>query len=211
MKRPLVVLFLAVAFVIYWLNAFNLPGEDMFSLGTITPTITRIVEAEPTPRAHTTADFTETKPATVSGSNLQAWLHDEAQLIGQIDPHPQQTMARLRQRAARLGTGDLALLKRISLDLSASRDKRFLAVYLLALAPGRDAVERLKEVGMTAIAATSTDRQHSEEVILRAQAVEALVKRLTPREARSWLQEILSQTADPILARQAQYWLTQLG
>lgn len=212
MRKPILI-FLAIAFIIYWLYAIDLPGDSNFSFGTIKPIITRIMDADPQPTTPVQRAPTQVlkPPSSEKKMSLQHWLMREAVRVGEIDLDPSQTIIRLKEKAAHLGSKDLKLLKRLALQNSLSSDARFLAVYLLGLAESGGAVALLKELCFAQIPKVPTDRQHSEEVILRAQAVEALVQRITAREARTMLRELLSRTSDPILARQAQYWLNKLS
>lgn len=202
MRKPILA-FLALAFLVYWLNEGKEPG-------TITPTIKRVVEPRkfPEPAEAPPAAPTRSPASTVS---LESWLKSEAIKIGQLDPHPDQTHRRLKEKAAALEAKELKTLKRLALQKTVSSDARFLAVYLLGLAENNGAVALLKEVCLTQIPQAISDREHSDELILRAHSLEALVQRLSPGEARKLLRELLARISDPILAQQARYWLSKLS
>lgn len=208
--RKSVLIFLTLAFLAYWLIEGQNAIDGDLSFGTITPTIKRIVEPKKVPEP------AEAPPASAartpaSSSSLEPWLKSEALKIGRIDPNPDQTHQRLKQKATRLDGKELRTLKRLALTTNLSADARFLAVYLLSLAQDAGAVTLLKEVCLSRIPDSLSDREHSDELILRAQSLEALVQRLSPGEARKLLQEILTRASDPILAQQARYWLSKLS
>ena len=205
--RPTGLAFLGVGFVIYWLVMMDTSNDRLLSLGPVKPSIVQIPNPpydleEP---LHTVA--AASPPET---SNLQQWLKMEGALVGHPDPHPAQTIARLRAKAAQLQPKDLDNLKRTVMTRSAGADERFLAIYMLGLAGG-SATEALKDVSFASIPGLPSDRQHAEEVILRTQAIEALVQKLPLAEARALLWELLSRTSDPIIARHVQYWLSRLS
>lgn len=211
MRKSAILAFLAVAFLLLWLNSAEVPQESGYSFGPITPTITRIIEAAPVlTREPLPPSPLKREPAEES-SDIQKWLSIEASRIGAVDPDPAQTIIRLKDRASRLSAGDLKILKRLALEKNLNSDARFLAVYMLGLAQNGGAVALLKEVCFSQIPSKTTDREHSDEVILRSQSLETLVQRMAPRDARAMLRELLSRTSDPILARQAQYWLSKLS
>ncbi len=209
--RISILAFLAAAFLLLWLNSGDLAPEDRNSIGTITPTITRIIESAPIAFAEPPLPSPLKRPPPVEVLTTERWLLEESVRIGQVDPNPDQTMIRLKDKASRLNSQDLKFLKRSALDKNLSGDARFLAVYMLGLAEAGGAVALLKEVCFAKIPDMASDREHSNEVVLRAQSLETLVQRMPPREARVMLRELLSRTSDPILARQAQYWLSKLS
>lgn len=215
MRKPILA-FLAIAFIAYWLGTAE-NSDNRFSLGTIIqPTITRIVESDgiakpPVPEAPKVLAPPPVDRAPAALNPLQVWVATEALRIGIPDPDPARTLARLKQKSAHLDHKDLKTLKAIALDSEASADSRYLAVYMLGLANNGGAIALLKEVCFAQIPDKTTEREHSDEVILRTQGLEALVQRMTPREARGVLRELLSRTSDPVIARHAQYLLSRFG
>ena len=206
-----IVAFLGLAFVLYWIVTTELPDTRQTSLDPVTPNIVRLPIQIPVPQFAAQA-LAHLPPRTHEHkSDLLDWLKGESAKIGQIDPNPAQTMQKLRQKAAGLNKNDFLLLKQIALNSQTNGDERFLAVYILSLSNSESVIAELKDVGLAKIPATVSDRQHSEEIILRTQALEALLQRLTGREAKTLLHDLLGQTSDPILARHVQYWLSRLG
>ncbi len=209
--RKSILAFLALAFLLYWLNEGGEPLDGPLSFGTITPTIKRIIEPNKLPEPAEAVSATAANRGPAEASALETWLAAEAARVGRADPDPAQTLIRLKQKAVRLAGHELKLLKRLALEKNVPQDARFLAVYMLGLASGSGAVALLKEVCFAQIFSMATDREHSDELLLRAQSLESLVQRLSPNEARNLLRELLARTSDPILARQAQYWLSKLS
>ncbi len=203
--------FLAVAFLLYWLNEVGEPLDGPLSFGTITPIIKRIVEPKKLPDPVEVVPQTSLTRQPAEAATLESWLANEAAKVSRVDANPARTMTRLKHKATRLDVQDLKVLKRLALEKSVPQDARFLAVFLLGLAENGGAVALLKEVCFAQIPAVDTDREHADELILRAQSLESLVQRLSPNEARSVLRDLLARTSDPILARQAQYWLSKLS
>ncbi len=198
--------FLGVGFILYWLLVGDPAIDKTLSLGPVIPSLVRVPNPpydleEPT---HTgTAVQTETP-------HLQQWLKLEAARVVQVDPDPARTLLRMRSKAAQLTRKDLRNLKLMVMNRTLSTDERFLAVYMAGLAGG-EALDLLRDVSFSRIPGLPSDRQHSDEVILRTQAIEALVQKLPLAEARTLLRELLSRTSDPIIAKHVQYWLNRLS
>ena len=57
---------------------------------------------------------------------------------------------------------------------------------------------------------TTSARAHSDEVVIRANAVESLVQRLSSSESTQFLKEVIAKTGDPALAKHARYWLNRV-
>lgn len=207
--RKTTLAFLGVGFGIYWLLMMDPSSDQFLSLGPVKPSIVQI----PNP-PYDLEEPLHTEPLAplfqTETPNLQQWLKTETILVGQTDPDPAQTLTRLRDKAALLKSKDLSSLKSHVMNRGAGADERFLAIYMLSLAGGA-ATEALKDVSFSRIVGLPSDRQHSDEVILRTQAIEALVQKLPLSEARALLRELLSQTSDPIIARHVQYWLGRLS
>lgn len=201
------VVFIAIAFAVYWLIAGDTTEDKSLTLGPVKPSLVRIPNP---PYDLEEPVHTDSVSLKSDAMHLSHWLRKEASRIGQVDADPQQTQLRLRFKAAQLSRSDFAFLKRSALDRSLTMDERFLAVYMLGLAGGA-AMDSLRELSFARIPGLPNDRQHSEEVILRTQAIEALVQKLPSGESRALLRELLSRTSDPIIARHVQYWLNRLG
>jgi hypothetical protein len=199
-------LFLSLAFVAYYL----LVGDRTFDAIKLDPVKPALVPVPNPAYDLEEPGVTELFPGSAPHSGILSWLHQEAILISQPDPSPQDTLLRLQTKAADLAEGDLAVLKRSALNRHLESDERFLSVYLLGLAGGRG-LDLLRELTMARIPGLPNDRQHSDEIILRTQAIETLVQKLPREESRALLQELLSRTSDPILARHVQYWLNRLS
>lgn len=198
--------FLAFAFVAYWVWIVDRP-LDSLALDPVKPALVPVLNpAYDLEEPHVTGI---SSPAT-QPSELLTWIHTEAALIGHADPNPQNTILRLESKAQSLSESDLALLKRVALNRSIESDERFLSVYLLGLAGGKG-LGLLRELSLARIPGLPNDRQHSDEVILRTQAIETLVQKLPREESQGLLRELLTRTSDPILARHVQYWLNRLS
>lgn len=199
--------FLGLAFVAYWLLTGEPGDEKQLSLGPVKPGIVSVLNPpydleEP---VHTGQVSSHDEP-----ESLKQWLHAEAARIGGTDADPVHTAELLGLKASQFGDKEIHFLKHAALNRALANDERFLAVYMLSLA-GNGALDALRELSLARIPGVPDDRRHSDEVILRTQAIEALVQKLSPAEARAWLQELLSRTSDPIIARHVQYWLNRLS
>ena len=183
-------------------------SDRKLSLDPVKPQITRAPAAriyEPAPLLPTRA------PNKAKTPDINGWLRQESLLVGQIDPDPRETTVRLKRKAAHLSSQDIRILKSAALDRTRSGDERFLAVFIIGFSSTGAALEALKEIGQTRIAETANDREYSDEFILRAQAVETLVKRLPPQASVNYLKKLLGSTLDPSIAKHAQYWLSRLS
>lgn len=205
--RTTILAFLGAAFLIYWLLTDDPShGRGLF-LGPVKPNIAQI----PNPPYDLEEPSGVGRSPSSSESNIKSWLANEAEKMGQTDPNPEETKIRLAQRAAGLKRLELRYLKIVALDRSRNSDERFLSIYILGLSEDEKTLDLLREISLTQIPGTATDRQHSDEVVFRAHALEALVQKLDSEQARSFLREILARSGDPVLARHAQYWLRRLS
>ena len=204
--RRTLIAFFGFAFVTYWLSTADLSSPKK-SLGPIVPSLIRLPAEPESPPPQVEAQPPSRKPAQLS--ELETWMRQESERLGKPDETPDQTLARLRKKAAGLGANALNELRRYALDPERTTDQRFLAVYMLGLAGARESVEHLKVIAGSQIPDAGTDRERTDEVILRAHAVDALVEKMSPRNSREFLMELLSRTSDPAIARHAQYWLSR--
>jgi len=205
--RAHAVIFLGLAFAAYWLLTGE-PGDGQrLSLGPVKPGLVRVLnppyDLEEPPGSGVLSPDTEAE-------GLRDWLKAEAAKVGYTDDDHAATSSHLSSKAAQLTKKDIHFLKQTALNRTFTADERFLAVYLLGLA-GTPALDALRELSLSRIPGVPDDRRHSDEVILRTQAIEVLVQKLSPAEARALLQELLSRTSDPIIARHVQYWLNRLS
>jgi hypothetical protein len=136
-------------------------------------------------------------------SENRIWLRKEAARVGHVDPKPTDTLEQLRQRASRLTENDRAELKDVAASPDQPADERFLAVFVLSETPGASGGDQLKALSELPITKTDNDRQYSDELVIRMQALEAYVKRLSPSEAKSFLHGYVSRITDPQLAKHA--------
>jgi hypothetical protein len=185
--------FLALAFVIYWLFTAQ-PADDRQASLSLDPVLPSIIRLMPKP--------------DING--IRRWLSKEADKVGRIDSNPSATVLRFKKKALSLTATELDILKSTALSPGASGDERFLAVYIIGLAESAAARDMLKEIGRTPLPPTAPDRAFSDEVVIRAHALEAVVGRLNPAESVQYLREILAHTNDPALAKHAKYWLNRL-
>lgn len=151
------------------------------------------------------------KLTSADADELGRWLEIEARRVGQPDSDPGATLVRLRDRAGKLSQSGIQSLKRTALNVRHPIDERFLAIYLLGLTNKDIAVGALKDITQSPLPSTSTDRRHSDEIICRTQALEALVKKMSPKESKLYLQRLIAQLSDPILVRHVQFLLDKLS
>ena len=205
--RRTVLAFFGFAFIVYWLWTAELPTDGAASLDPVLPSIVRLL---PLKAKRSFAALTESKE-TRSDNELTTWLDLEAEKVGRPDANPNATVLRLKRKALSLRPGELSILKSIALNSAVSSDERFLAVYIIGLSESMAAKDQLKEIGQAPFPPTPNGRAYSDEVVIRAHALESLIQRLSPSDAVIYLKDLLAKTADPALARHARYWLTRLS
>lgn len=196
--------FLGLGFAAYWLISHDFPSERAMTLDPVLPSIIRTTQT-------LQLKETLTKVRSTAADDILMWLKHKASQIGQTDPNPVATQARLRERALKFSRGDLILLKDRALREGGNADERFLAVYLLGLSESAFALDLLKEIGQVPIPPLRSDRAYSDEFSIRAHALESVVRRSLPKDSVVFLKKILTKTTDPALAKHAQYWLSRLS
>ena len=142
-----------------------------------------------------------TKPT--DESELSAWLKQEGSFVGQIDLNPSETKTRLESKARSLRESDMNSLHKVIENGAQNTDQRFLAVYLLSLNQSQPALKHLSQISAMPLGPISNDRQYSDELIIRMQALEAVVKALPPIEAKEFLFQYLTSQTNPSLAQHA--------
>lgn len=198
--------FLALAFVIYWLFAANLPLDRPAALDPVLPSLVHMLPFSINRRP--AAQNNDDKPDL---TGIRHWLSLEAVKAGRVDSDPSATVLDLKKRALTLKNSELEILKATALSPEASGDERFLSVYIIGLAESAAARDFLKEIGGARLPSTVNDRAYSDEVVIRAHALDAVVKRLSPADSIKYLKDVLANTTDPAVARHARYWLGRLG
>ncbi len=209
--RPSILIFLSCAFLLYWHFGVDFGGQRL--LPTVKPFLYQVTNPpyEPLQSSASLQPDPEDRKEVKLQDDFMQWFRAEAEKIGRVNPDPSGTLSRLKQKASTLTHHQMMQLKRMALEHDSKGDERFLAVYLLGLADNKQAASHLRELALTKIPAVTNDRQHSDEVLLRAQAIESLVQKLSIEDSRRLLRDVLSQTSDPLLARHARYWLNRLG
>lgn len=209
--RKTTLAFLGLVFVVYWL--WTMDSQVFERQAALNPVIPSFIRALPFTKKREPNGNREEKPAAskYDQSGMRHWLSEEAVRVGRVDANPSSTVLRLKKKALSLVPQQLDLLKTVALDRSNPGDERFLAVYMIGLAESAAAREDLKEIGQSPIPATSNDRSYSDEVVIRAHAMEGAIKHMSPADSVKFLQDILSSTQDPSLTRHARYWLSRLG
>lgn len=208
--------FLGLAFVIYWLSTMDSPWmENQSMLNPVVPSFVKVLPFSSKKRQPATngepASTVAAKESKYDPSGLRRWVTEEAVKVGRVDSNPSTTVLRLKKKALSLSPGQLELLKNVALDQTVGGDERFLAVYMIGLSESAAAKDDLKAIGTAPIPATGNDRAYSDEVVIRAHAMEGAIKHMSPSDSVKFLQDILSTTQDPSLTRHAKYWLSRLG
>jgi hypothetical protein len=206
--RTTLLAFLGMIFVGYWLWTADIPRDQQASFEPVLPGLVRILPASASAKLFPSLKGEKGGPADLTG--IRHWLLEESVKVGRVDINPSATVLRLKQKALTLKVSELRILKDTCLSPLASGDERFLAVYIIGLSESAQARDFLKEIAGTAIPASANDRAYSDEVVIRANALESVVHRLNPLDAKGYLQDVLAHTQDPSLARHARYWLTRL-
>lgn len=209
--RKTSVVFLGLAFVVYWLWTIDAPAPgQQASLNPVLPSLIRMLPfsskgqlAPPTPPSEGVSAY--------DPSGLRRWLTEEAVRVGRVDTNPTTAVLRLKKKALSLNSSQVELLKNVALDQTSGGDERFLAVYLIGLSESAKARECLVRIGQYPIPSTANERAYSDEVVIRAHAMEGAIKHMNPSDSVKFLQEILTNTKDPSLEKHARYWLARLG
>lgn len=203
--RTRVLAFLGGVFVLYWLLASDPPVKEPLAFDPVKPSLIQVLNP---PYAVEPPSPVLREPATPAKElDLEEWLHQEAAKIGQIDKKGAATEHRLVQKVAKFKLSDLRQLKTIALDTQKMGDERFLAVYLLGLSDSPSATPLLKDISLAEIREGLGDREKTDEVLIRTQALEGLVHRLGPAGSENVLLQILERTNDPVVARHIQFLL----
>ncbi len=182
--------FIGIVFVFYWLYSTGVSTDQPASLQ---PTIFPALKTLSSP----TID------------RLSAWLTHEATKLKRVE-NPAETAIRLKRKALGLNPTDLEALRRVALDSSAASEQRILAVYMIGLSESAAARLQLRLIGQATLTTPTSALGYSDEITVRTQALEALLKRLNPEDATNFLNETLKKITDPALVQRAQYWLKRL-
>lgn len=134
----------------------------------------------------------------------------ESEGLGRVDTNPKSTENRLREWAGSLKREELSQLKGMVFDTQRNGDERALAVYLLGLAPGVEAMKELSEIAQSPIPESPNYRTQEFEMILRAQAVEGLIRPNEFEAARRELAAINGKTSNPFVLDRSQRGLQNL-
>lgn len=205
MKKTLLAFF-GLAFIVYWFWTADLRFDRPAALDPVLPALVRMLPS-PTRLYVTSTTDRDTAPSV----GLRKWLNEEVIKVAHVDSNPSGTVIRLKKKALSLKPNELTSLKQIAMDPTASGDERFFAVYIIGLSESALAKDELKEIGESTIPATANDRAYSDEVVIRAQALEAVLQHLSPADSINYLRKVLATTTDPSVAKHARYWLTRLG
>ncbi|MGZ3723829.1 MAG: hypothetical protein ACXVA9_12890, partial [Bdellovibrionales bacterium] len=203
MRRTLLAFF-GMIFVGYWLWTADSPHDGQAALNPVLPGLVRFLPSASQKLFPSNVSDAKS-PADLTG--IRHWLVEEAVKVGRVDSNPSSTVLRLKQKALSMKTSELKILRDTALSPTASGDERFLAVYIIGLAESAAARDFLKEIASAPVPATANDRNYSDEVVIRANALESVVHRLSNSESIKYLQDVLAHTSDPSLARHARYWL----
>ena len=138
-------------------------------------------------------------------SPVEKFVRSESLRVGQADPDPVKTHARLRSVARSLGRRDLETLKHSALNTSIGNDRRFLSVYLLAISDNAQAVPALLNIALAPMSIQdSTSVHYAEELMIRTQALEGMA-----RQGPESLGKFLSHQDNSFLADQARRLLRE--
>ena len=117
---------------------------------------------------------------------------------------------RLKRRALGLSPEELEALRTVALDPGAPSEQRVLAVHMIGLSESAAARDQLEKIGSAVMPSSPDEKGYANEVTVRTQALETLLKRLNPDAAARVLNEIIAKTHDSALLRRARYWLGRL-
>jgi len=198
MRRTLA--FLGIIFAGYWLWKTDMNHDNQASLEPVVPGISRLLP-----------DHKPTQKEVADTTAIRHWLSTEAITVSRGEMHPTKTVVHLKQRALSLTPPELAVLKDAALSPMASSDERLLAVYIIGLSESSAAREDLKEIAKTPVPVTENERARSDEVVIRANALDTVVGRLSTVESKTYLEDMAAHASEPALAKHARYWLTRLN
>lgn len=132
-------------------------------------------------------------------SAVEKFVRAESLRVGRADSHPDQTHARLKAVAKSLGRSDTEALRLGALNTAYDGDRRFLSVYLLALAESSASVSALLSVALGPLSIQDvSSRQYAEELMIRTQALEGLAN-----QRPAALRHFLARQDNAFLADQA--------
>jgi hypothetical protein len=205
MRRTLLAAF-ALAFMAYWFWTGEYSVERQASLMPVLPSSVRRL---PEGAARSPTAASSAKGVAADGA-VRRWLEQESARVGRVDPSPEASVVRLKKKALSLKPTELEFLGAAAADPGVSADERFLAVYIIGLSEAAAAKDVLRAVSQLPIPPTSNDRAYSDEVVIRAHAMEALVQRLSQQESLLYLNDVLKRATDASIVRHARYLLSKL-
>ncbi len=171
----------------------------------------RLVDQEAISRINSNATRTqwrEIKKSYAAEKNLspvEKFVRMESLKVGQADPDPSKTHARLRAVARGLGKKDLDTLQRSAMNTSLGNDRRFLSVYLLALSENAQSAPALLGIALAPMTIQdSTSVHYAEELMIRTQALEGMA-----RQNPETLKKFLANQDNSFLAEQARRLLRE--
>jgi len=136
-------------------------------------------------------------------SPVERFVNMESQKVGRPDPNPTKSFERLKAVARSLGPKDIEALKHTALNNELENDRRFLSVYVLALAETETAAPALMSIALDPLTIQDmSSRLYAEELMIRTQALEGLAN-YQPSRGTGPLQKYLEKQDNAFLADQA--------
>lgn len=190
---------LSAGWLSLWLGYFSSPTEKNSQTSELLAT-----QASPQSHGPPSTAAREPGPGTTDGLREGSLSFDdqfrkESEIIGSVDPHPEESNRRLLKWAEKLNQDDLLRLKKKALDFELNGDQRALSVYLLGLSPRAEALAELGEIARSPVPNLPDDRSREFEMIYRAQAIEGLIRPSQPELSRQELQKTIAHVSDSAL------------
>lgn len=207
-----VLVFLALVFALFWLST----DGDLF-LGRAPERnfpVRNEIQTDRNPANisdPTVQSKQEPKIASPDTNQLTQKLMVEAKKMGQVDPNPSATKARLKSWASGLNRKELQHLRQLGLNKDLNPDERFLSVFLIGLNDTPAAAEELRLIVSSPVGPAPEERAYSDELSIRLHALEQMVRKLPADQSAKYLRQILASSDNPVIARQALMWLKRFG
>ena len=136
-------------------------------------------------------------------SPVERFVNSESLNVGRPDTNPKRSFERLKAVAKSLRSKDIDTLKHTALNNELDNDRRFLSVYILALAETAAVAPALMSIALDPLTIQDMSSQrYAEELMIRTQALEGLAN-YQPASGHGPLQKYLEKQDNAFLADQA--------
>ncbi|MEK6772443.1 MAG: hypothetical protein AABY64_00765 [Bdellovibrionota bacterium] len=200
-RKVLGFIFILIVLAVYQLRDFS--SRNAFSTSPEGSASSFLTQKKPT--ENPPAKNQDPRQKDSSSPNLLQSFETEVDEIGQLDEHPDQTEAKLKNQAGTLNEAELKELKSKALDPNQYGDDRMLAIYMLSLSQHPISAHLLEEIALSPFEKDVGQNSNSAfEIITRAQAIEGLQNREDKQQAVKSLSKLTAKLSDSNLLDRAQ-------